>query len=148
MDTNPSAAEIGHRIRRAREALRLTQQQLADRLEVSVGSLRTWEQGLYRPSNISRLEEALQVSLVPAPSSGTPAGPRLDQVGFKRLLAEADSRYSALEDQLAAALAEVQRLRTGAPAASGPPGLRIAGEKEQWAARHDDEIGDDPEDSR
>lgn len=145
MDTNPSAAEIGHRIRRAREALRLTQKQLADRLDVSVGSLRTWEQGLYRPSNIARLEEALQVSLVPSPSTGTPNGPQLDTVGFSRLLAEANSRYSALEDQLAAALAEIQRLR-GASENPGPPGLRIAEapEEQPWAARHDD----DPEDTR
>lgn len=148
MDTNPSAAEIGHRIRRGREARGLTQPQLAELVGASVGALRTWEKGLYKPRNIARLEEVLQVSLVPAPSTGTPTGPQLDTVGFSRLLAEANSRYSALEDQLAAALAEVHRLRTGAPAASGPPGLRIAGEQEQWAARHDDEIGDDPEDPK
>lgn len=61
MAADPS---LGTKIRRARERKRMSQQQLADALEVSRGAVNAWENDRARPaSSIGALEDVLGVSL-------------------------------------------------------------------------------------
>lgn len=41
-------------VRELRQRLRLTQQQMAERLQIHYGTLVSWEQGTHRPGNLSR----------------------------------------------------------------------------------------------
>lgn len=55
---------IGDRIRRARERLRMSQQELADRLRVSRGAVNSWERNrTYPQSSIGALEDILGIRL-------------------------------------------------------------------------------------
>lgn len=58
-------ANIAERIKTAREERGLTQEQLAERLEVSRQAVSKWEMGLSVPSseNLQMLEDVLRISL-------------------------------------------------------------------------------------
>src|SRR5215469_10064764 len=59
-----AAPDLGLRIRRARERLRMTQAQLAFKLDVGVRTVGGWERGESVPRNsIGALEDVLAVSL-------------------------------------------------------------------------------------
>lgn len=61
------APPIGTRIKRAREAMRWTQQQLADAIGVDRKTVDNWENGRTQPrSSIGALEQALAVDLTGA----------------------------------------------------------------------------------
>jgi len=63
-DVRVDAAELGHRIRRARERRRWTQAQLAETLGVGVRSVGRWERGEVVPrSTIGALEQVLGIGL-------------------------------------------------------------------------------------
>lgn len=58
------AADIGTRIRRARERLRMSQADLADALKVSRSAVNAWENNRAVPqSSIGALEEILRIDL-------------------------------------------------------------------------------------
>ena len=66
----PADPQIGARIRRARKLLRMTQQELADKVGVSRTTVDSWENGRSYPKRYDvALEEALGISL-----DGEPAG--------------------------------------------------------------------------
>lgn len=66
-----SGPDLGTRIKRARERLRLSQQQLADRLGVDRKSVDNWENGRTRPRSSLGALEAVLGSL-----DGTPGNDR------------------------------------------------------------------------
>src|SRR5512135_2645858 len=59
----PSQPRIGARIRRARQHLGMSQEQLAARIGASRSAVNAWERDRAWPRNIVRLEEVLGVSL-------------------------------------------------------------------------------------
>ena len=62
--TTDNRHRLGEAIRRARETMRLTQQQLADRLHVQRRTVQNWESGRTVPmSSIGALEQILDVDL-------------------------------------------------------------------------------------
>jgi transcriptional regulator with XRE-family HTH domain len=65
------ATEIGTRIKRAREARRWTQKQLADALKVDRKTVDNWENGRTQPrSSIGAIEDVLDVRLDGEPENG------------------------------------------------------------------------------
>lgn len=56
---------IGTNIRRIRETKKLTQEELADRLEVTFQAVSAWERDQYKPDtdNLIRLADALGVTV-------------------------------------------------------------------------------------
>lgn len=59
---------VGAAIRRARQRKRLTQQQLADALDVNRTTVGDWETGTHYPQrNLGALEEVLGITLPPQP---------------------------------------------------------------------------------
>ena len=92
----------GDQIRRAREALRMTQQDLADQLGVGLRTIGRWERGESAPrSAMGALTRILQL---PTPDTATEdpdrdvAGPRLREASHVELLAELARRIAASQD--------------------------------------------------
>ena len=92
----------GDQIRRAREALRMTQQELADELGVGLRTIGRWERGESAPrSAMGALTRALQLP-TPGDTTAHPdrddAGPRLHEASHVELLAEIGRRIAASQD--------------------------------------------------
>lgn len=67
----PSSPRIGARIRRARQRLDMSQEELAAAVGASRSAVNAWERDRALPRNIVKLEEVLGVSLEPAPAPGS-----------------------------------------------------------------------------
>ena len=65
----PAQPHIGAAIRRARQRLRMSQDDLALKVGASRSAVNAWERGRARPRNIVALEEVLGVSLDAEPAS-------------------------------------------------------------------------------
>ena len=102
---NEFLKEMGKRIAAARKALGLTQEQAAEKADVSVGVLSTAERGVkaLRPENIAKISRALNVScdylLTGAVSQAEAAGlaDKLAQLGEKEKRALCAVLSAALE---------------------------------------------------
>lgn len=86
---------IGPRIRSAREAAGLTQDELADAIGVSATSIKNWESGRVKTPPVGKLEKVLGIVLRDQGSSA----PRLDDASVHRLIAELAARFATLEQE-------------------------------------------------
>lgn len=90
--------DLGTRIRRAREAAGLKQEDLAQRLGVTTRTVGNWERGRVPRNAIGALQQLLHVQLDnPEPSDR----PRLDQASDTELLTELASRLAERDRRIA-----------------------------------------------
>lgn len=123
-------SELGDRIRSAREAINLSQEELADRVGVSARTVGNWERGDTDPRKaIGKIERELGIIL-----RGKPTGrdlPRIDQASPTQLIAQ-------LADHIATRDARIHELEAQLDALSGGTLLRP-----RFAARSRDPEGGD-----
>ena len=105
---------LGDRIRSAREARGLTQDQLATRIGASVMSIKNWEKNRREPrSHIGALEQALGIQLRGAPRRDAP---RIDEASDAQFATELAARLAERNEtirELRARLAELGHPDTG-----------------------------------
>jgi transcriptional regulator with XRE-family HTH domain len=134
----PAANETGARIRRARKLARLTQQQLAEKVGVSRGTVDAWENGRAYPRRFDvALEQALGISLggEAAPAQGLAAGDMWDGQPLDQweaaVLADPDLpeevRCQLVRDSRAARAAYSAERQARRSRAAGPPAGQAGG---------------------
>lgn len=132
----------GEKIQRARQALRLTQQQLADAAGVHKKSITNWETGQHVPRNrIPVLEEILGITFGqdgPMNAGGLSDVSDADLLGEVARRLARSRRYPSLDD--------ADRVEPARRVTVAPPVLDPAREGELWAARRaapaeDDDTG-------
>ena len=122
---------LGPRIRSAREALGLSQSELADAVRVSTTTVKNWEPGRTEPRDrIGAIERALNITLRPT----GPSGPSLDEASDAQLLGAVANRLAARDAALAALRAELDAIRGGT----------LTHLTDRYAARRNNNRGDDP----
>lgn len=127
--------ELKDRIRRAREAAGMTQDELARRVGRDKRTIRNWEAGQIPRNAIGAIERALGVDLSDATDSHKETSPRLDEATDAQVvanlagrLADRDRRIAEItaerDRRIAELTAEIERLRQEGGGASA-----------RWAAR-------------
>lgn len=98
--TRIGKAELARRIRRARLARGMSQQQLANAVGVSRNAVQTWESGRTWPQNMVRLEQVLGELLIAEPVVVRPEERVVGEIrAIRRLLTQALARIDQLEAQ-------------------------------------------------
>lgn len=122
---------LGPRIRSAREALGLRQEELAATVNVSVTTVKNWESGRTEPRDrIGAIERVLNITLRPT----GPTGPTLDEASDAQLLGSIAARLAARDATIAALRAELDAIRGGT----------LTHLTDRYAARRNNNRGDDP----
>lgn len=119
--------ELKDRIRRAREAAGLTQEEFGKRVGRDKKTVRNWEAGRVPRNAIGRIEQVLGIDLSdPDDRSGT--SPRLDDATDAQVLAAIANRLAERDARIRELTAELEQLRHDESPSTEPAGAR-------WAAR-------------
>lgn len=103
---------LGPRIRSAREALGLRQEELAETVRVSVTTVKNWESGRTSPRDrIGAIERALHITLRPHETAHR--GPLLDDASDAQVLGSIAARLAARDATIAELRAELDAIRGG-----------------------------------
>jgi transcriptional regulator with XRE-family HTH domain len=121
---------LGESIRAARQRRGWTQEELADKLEVGITSVKNWESGKHEPrSALARIEDVLGTKL-----TGETREPSVSESVDARLTGELATRLAERSAQIARLEAENQALRAENARLRGQ-GLEPVELGQEWAAR-------------